>query len=295
MSIKYSIIENYLNKGTFNPKIIRGSRLDIKAMARNITSKTTLTEGTVHGVISALRDEIIEGLALGHVIDIDDLLTISVSLGGKFDTPDVSITTKNANLRINIKPDVALDDEVLNLTHLEKVITPPKMPLPVSVQSLSHHILNYYMPNAPLRIGGKNIDFHEDQTDEGVFCVKEDGTEYRIPYYSVTGSKRTDFTLSENLGDMTFKIRSRYGDSDALHQGEYEKIIKVMIATLFQNTVVVRHRKGAKGAATVTADLTTDGLIYKAPGDTAGAITPITEEGTYELISGCESIDNRCA
>ncbi len=96
----------------------------------------------MRSVISSLRDEMIEGLAQGSIIKIDGLLNMSVSLGGKFDNPDVFITTNDAQLRVNMNPDVAFSNEVLARTHFEKVIVPRKVPFLVAVQSLPHNILN---------------------------------------------------------------------------------------------------------------------------------------------------------
>ncbi|EDN71769.1 hypothetical protein BGS_0424 [Beggiatoa sp. SS] len=228
----------------------------------------------------------IEGVAQANVIVIDGLFSVSVSLGGKFDTPDAVITTQNADLRVNVKPDGTLKAKVLARAHFEKVVIPPKMPFIVSVQSLPHHLLNYYMPHAPIRIGGQNLDFNENNTDEGVFCVKADETEYQVPYFSVAGRKRIDCTLPDNFGDITVKIRARYTENGQFHHGEYEHTVKVMIATLFHATIVVRSYEGANGNATITRDRTTGGLIYQANSDTGGPPTPITDNGTYQLVSG---------
>lgn len=286
MGIKYSLVESPLQKGHFILKIIQGSTLDVQAMARNIVAKTTLTEGTIHAVIDALMDEVIEGLAQGHVVVIDNLASISVSLRGVFDTPDAIVTTNKANLKVHIRANAQMDDKILERTKLEKVTKLPKIPFLVSVQSLPHHILNYYMPNAPLRISGENLKFQDAQSDEGVFVVKTDGSEYRVPFYSVSGRKRIDFTLPSNLGDITFKVRARYSETGNLRHGEYEEIVKVMIATLFQNTIVVRSYDGAAGIATISVDRTTRGLIYQAEGDTGGLPITIIENGTYQLVSG---------
>lgn len=284
--MKYTITENTLHKGSFTPKVITGARIDIQTMSRNIIAKTTLTEGTIKSVMSAIREEAVEGLAQGNVIVIDDLCTISVSLGGNFDSADTVVTPKTADLRVNLKSDVSLKKEILAHTHLEKVMVAPKMPFMVSVQSLPHHLTNFYMPHAPIRISGKNLEFHENNVDEGVFCVKADSTEYRVPYFSVAGDKRIDFTLPGNFGDITLKILARYTENGQLHHGEYEHTIKVMIATMFETTMVVRSYEGTSGNATITRDRTTGGLMYQANGDTGGLPTPITGNGTYQLISG---------
>ena len=285
MSIKYTVVENSLKEGTYFSRVIPDSVLDISALSYNITSKTTLTEGTIRAVISALREEIIGGLIRGNSIKIDDLMTISVSLRGALEHPNAH-NNKDTDLFINTRISRLLYDDVRNLAHFVRVVKPPKLPIMVSIQSLSQCLMNYYMPGAPLRISGNNLKFHPRKDDEGIVCIKADGTSYRIPFYSVVGNKRIDFTISENIGDIKLRLSVRYGNSQESRSEKYGTTLKLMIATAFEDTVIVRNYEGTSGTATLTIDKDTGELTYLANGDTAGISMPIHSAGTYILVSG---------
>jgi len=289
MAIKYSISESPLKKGMYSPKVVHDSSLDIEALARNIVSKTTLTEGTVQAVISALREEIIGALLQSNMVNIDNLVTISTSLRGLFDDANIRITANNAQLYVHARVSTTINNDVRRDAHYAKVATVEKSPSINSVQSISQYLTNYYMPNAPLRIMGNNLKFHTNQQDEGVICIKSDDSTYRIPYYSVVGNKRIDCTLSENLGDIQLQVKVRYGSSTEIQTKTYKDLIKVMIATAFKDTVIVRSYTGASGTTTVTVEKESGNISYQAHGDTAGVMNPIDESGTYTLISGTAS------
>jgi len=284
--IKYAIIENPLKEGSYIPKIIPDTAVDINELSYNITSKTTLTEGTVQAVISALREEIIGSLVRGDTVKIDDCLTISMSLRGTFDSANATVTHKNAELFVNTAINRSLQDEVRERAHFVKVIKPAKSPIITAVESLSHALTNYYMPSAPIRVTGDNLKFHPNKQDEGIVYIQSDDTHSRMPFYSTVGNKRVDFTLTHNLGDIRIQLSTRYGSSKDLHKEVYEPLIKVMIATAFENTVIIRGYTGASGTATLTVDKDTGSLSYQANGDTAGTAITIYESGTYTLVSG---------
>jgi len=289
MAIKYSISENPLRKGMYSPKVVHDSTLDIEALARNIVSKTTLTEGTVQAVISALREEIIGALLQSDMVNIDNLVTISTSLRGLFDDANIRINANNAQLYVHAKISSTVNNDVRSDAHYVKVASVEKSPSINSVQSISQYLTNYYMPNAPLRITGNNLKFHVNQQDEGIICIKSDESTYHIPYYSVVGNKRVDCTLSENLGDIQLQIKVRYGGSNEIQTKTYKDLIKVMIATAFKDTVIVRSYAGASGTAILTVEKESGYISYQANGDTVGVMNPIAEAGTYTLISGTAS------
>jgi len=289
MAIKYSISESPLRKGMYAPKVVHDSTLDIETLARNIVSKTTLTEGTVQAVISALREEIIGALLQSDTVNIDNLVTISTSLRGLFEDTNIRINANNAELYVQARVSTTINNDVRRDAHYVKVASVEKSPSISSVQSISQYLNNYYMPNAPLRITGNNLKFHANKQDEGVICIQSDDSTYRIPYYSVVGNKRIDFTISENLGDIQLQVKVRYGHSTKVQTKTYKDLIKVMIATAFKDTVIIRSYTGASGTATLTVEEDTGNLSYQANGDSAGMINPINEAGTYTLISGTAS------
>jgi len=290
--IKYAIIENPLKEGSYIPKIIPDTVIDIATLSYNITSKTTLTEGTIRAVISALREEIIGSLVRGDTVKIDDLLNISMSLRGVFESMNTTVTHKNAELFINTDINRSLQEELRSRAHFIKIVKPAKSPIITSVQSLSQYITNYYMPNAPIRITGDNLKFHPKKKDEGILCIQSDNSHYHIPFYSIVGNKRIDCTIPNNLGDIKIQLSTRYGNSKDLHSEEYEHIIKVMIATAFEDTVIIRSYTGASGTATLTVDRDTGSLSYQANSDSAGTALPIPKSGTYTVVSGTDQFNH---
>jgi len=289
MTIKYSIIENPLRKGMYSPKVIHDSTLNIETLARNIVSKTTLTEGTVQAVISALREEIIGALLQSNNVNIDNLVTISTSLRGLFENINTRINQNNAQLYVNTRISSTINNNVRREAHYIRVTSIEKSPAINLVQSTVQYLNNYYMPNAPLRIIGNNLKFNAENQDEGIVCIKSDGSTHHIPYYSVISNKRIDLTIAENLGDIHLQVKVRYSNLAKIQTKTYKALVKIMIATAFEDIVIIRSYVGASGTTILTVEKESGNLSYQANGDTAGMMTPIPEAGTYTLLSGTMS------
>jgi len=217
---------------------------------------------------------------------LDELMTLSMSLRGTFDNPNTTLNHKNTELFINTRISPILYNDVRNLAHFTRVVKPTKSLIISSIQSIPQALVNYYMPDAPLRISGNNLKFHPKKNDEGINCIQSDNSHYHIQFYSVIGNKRVDFSIPNNLGDIRLQLSTRYGNSEELHSELYENIIKVMIATAFEDTVIVCSYAGASGTASLSVEKETGNLSYQAEGDTAGSTTPILEAGTYTIVSG---------
>ncbi len=96
-------------------------------------------------------------IALGYRLrSFGQLMTLSVSLRGRFETPDAVITHKTANLQVNTRPHTAFEEGVLEKAEFSKVVVPGKAPQIISIIDKVTGLSNFHRKGSPIRISGKN-------------------------------------------------------------------------------------------------------------------------------------------
>jgi hypothetical protein len=288
MAIHYTMVKNTIAEGYY-PRVVRNDHIDLEMMVRNIVSKTTLTEGTILSVIHALKEEAILGLANGNVVHVDNFVTFSVSLGGKtpFTSIQDTVTKDNVHLKVNVKDDVSIVNQVFEMMTLHKDTTVIKSPLVTIAFETTFNTEFYYVPNGIIRIRGDHLKFNKSHSDEGVFIIQPDGAETRLSSYSSAGEKIID-TVIPNLGNnLALVVRARYTDDGDLREGKLSGKLTMVRGFLFEGAIAVLASTGATGTATVRWNVAQESddmtLTYYLNEDTGGTPVSITEKGQYTL------------
>lgn len=223
MSITYRIEENNLQPGTFYARVLRGDAIDLQDMIPNVVAKTSLSGSDLQGAVSALREEIIAALAAGHSVTIDGVVTFYVSLGGSFDTPDVTITRETANLKLQAQCDRGMESNVAGRANYNQQVGTVKAPVIKSIYDVATGTYDQYTAGSVIHLRGDLLKFDPAQPDEGVFL--HDGiTETRVTVYSALGNRQIDALIPpETLGDLTITVRTRYTPGGELRQTSFRR------------------------------------------------------------------------
>lgn len=88
-NIEFDFFKNPSKSGTmednnsYHIRINRQQTIDLKELVKRIQTKCSMTPSDVHGVLTALKDEISYGLAHGQNVNIDGLCRFRIILGSK--------------------------------------------------------------------------------------------------------------------------------------------------------------------------------------------------------------------
>lgn len=289
MPVHYAMTKNYVAEGYY-PKVVRNDVIPLEVMVRNIVAKTTLTEATVRGTLQALKEEVILNLANGNVVRLDDFVTFSLSLGSKvtFSSIQDIVTKDNVQLRINIRDDVSIVNQVFNLIEFHKDITVNKQPIVTVAFETNFETELYYVPFGIFRVRGSHLKFNKARSEEGVFLIQPNGIETRLSSYSTAGDKIIDTVVPDLGNDLTLVVRTRYSEDGDLREGMLAEKLNRILGFLFEGAIAVLSREGATGNATVRWSVSREGdgtlLSYHPNGDNEGAPVLITEKGEYTLL-----------
>jgi predicted histone-like DNA-binding protein len=210
MGIKYEVVQNSLQPGTYYPRVVAGPTVTLEDMVANIVTKTALSATDVRAAISALTEEIAAALANGNPVRIDRLCRLRLSLSETLTEPEADVTS-NVEVRVNMYADTSLQTVIKFAARLEREVRGVKKPIIVSFLDVASGQRDRYTPASIARVTGKNLKFDPALDDEGVFFLDEDGSEVRAQVYSRTSD--TDITLLVPAGlanGQQLTVRTRY-------------------------------------------------------------------------------------
>ena len=87
MSIKYTILENRLQPGTYYPRPVLGESVDLTHIAWRISKMTSFGEPVVVGVTMALFQEIVNSLREGQPVALGDIAQFSLRMSQVLSSP----------------------------------------------------------------------------------------------------------------------------------------------------------------------------------------------------------------
>lgn len=314
----YGMVANTLPAGGYVARVIKGRDVEFEEVVAEIHERTGLSPAIINAVMQATEEQLISHLSKGDTVAFGQLMTLSVSLRGRFETPDAVVTHKTANLQVNIRPDTGFDNEVLEKAEFSRVAIPGKAPQVISIIDKVTGLSNFHRKGSPIRISGKNLNFHDDVEDEGVYYGAT-----RVPFYMASGSKRIDFVIANPVaeGDLQFAVRCKYSDDGDLREGVYAHLVREMFGSfthhciafttytamlpLVETTGQFKFRVDAQGNAFIsfkpsTSDNYSPELAVTANGDLTltvdnhyMGVSVVNYTGAkHEVVRGTEIIDN---
>jgi nucleoid DNA-binding protein len=232
----YGMVANTLPTGGYVARVIKGREVEFDEIISEIHERTGLSPAIISAVMQATEEQLISNLSKGNTVHFGQLMTLSASLRGRFETADAVITHDTANMQLNARFHTAFENAVLAKTEFSKVAIPGKMPQIISIGDKVTGISNFHRKGSPIRISGKNLDFHEDAEEEGVFYGNT-----RVPFYLTAGAKRIDFVIANPVaeGDLQFVVRCKYSDDGDLREGVYTHLVREMLDSFIHHCVAL--------------------------------------------------------
>ena len=226
MSVKYSVVPNPLQPGQFYPRPVAANTRDLKIIIDQVAQKTTIAPPDIAAVVQAFIQEIIDGLAFGDRVAIDDLADFSVRLSQVLTSgSDEFDFDQGGELLIaaTIKPQVT--DAVRHKAQVEKVVSGTKVPKLTSFRDVATNLKGQYTPGGIAEIDGDNLKIFDDSAPEqGIFFLAaSDGSEVRADQIQNNGDRQLVFLVPPSLtGQQQVQVRTRYTQGGILRVGTLE-------------------------------------------------------------------------
>lgn len=225
MPIRYQIVSNNLQPGTFMARIVQGQRVGLEAMIERIVARTTLSTSDVQAAVTALTEEIRTVLARGDTAAIDGLATFNTSLSGNFASPDATISRDNAQLGLVIQVDSRFQATIASAVSYERVVRDVKVPIITSFYDVATAAFDRYTPGSIIHLQGDNLKFDPARPDEGLF-LRNGGDEMRVSVYANAGARQLDALVPVTLsGVVQVTVRARYTPNGHLREGRFQRTV----------------------------------------------------------------------
>lgn len=167
--IRYYLAPNGTANGqSYTARVQHYSTVDVRRMARHISQATSLTEADVQAVLTAFQDEVCRHLQRGSTVQLDGLVSFSLSLRGSYPSRQ-SRVKDSSTLYVQARVSRRLIRAVRAGARFEKTAAPDWRPDVRTVRLLGGG--QALEPRTVLAIRGSRLKFDPSKPDEGVFLV----------------------------------------------------------------------------------------------------------------------------
>lgn len=237
MAVQYAVEEIKTQPGTFFPKVVPVDSKRTDDIAKQIADKSLVQPADINAVIDTLDDEIIDALAAGNTVNLDDFVRLFISLrlksGVTITDPDYTLDLNDVDVHVNVavKPAIrqAVRARLLAPGSFEKTTTRLRLPQINDVFDVLTQSSGNYTSGGPIEIRGVDLDLPSDlDTDivNGVF-FEISGSEIRADIYMSEGNKKIVCIVPTSvIGPVTVIVRTDYGQTE-LREGQIAGINQV--------------------------------------------------------------------
>ncbi len=220
MAIRYYVVENPFQEGSYTPRVYAWGTITTSQIAERIVLETGLSRTDVYAVLNAISDHILRSLLEGYNVAIDGIGNFSLSLGEKLTSPEDEVS-KAVRIRINLRPAGKLRQGLKRKATFERIVKAEHAPVITRMRDVASGQENRYTPGSIGEVMGLALRLNPDRADEGLFFIAADGVERRAEVYAQASRQRIVFLIPAGLsGEQRIEVRTRY-NSARLRSGSY--------------------------------------------------------------------------
>ncbi len=217
--MRYIWVANTLKPGTYYARVIPRGTIRTVDLVDNIAARTLLDGVDVATVLAALRDEVVEGLAAGRSVILDDFLGFSVGLelnhADQATTPQLQLKPDDVLIRVNVTAKSGVLRRVQNRLSIELLDECVRMPRVREVFDHGSRTTGQYSPGGVVEVRGWDLelpgDFERDPTQGVFFCGAERVALRAEVYIRPSDKVITCVVPGEVFGEVAVEVRSTYG------------------------------------------------------------------------------------
>jgi len=209
MSIKFVVVPSPFESNKFFVRTVHESVYTLDEAVSDITQETALTESEVRGVAAALTRRRDEALLAGRRVDFGDLGRYTLNVRATLDSADAPLP---ADYEMVVLADVPrrVSNWLRSRASVARKKTSTYQPLINSFFDAATKQDAVYSTSMAARINGAFLKFDENDAQQGVFFVAEDGSAVRATVYLYVGSTRVEFNIPPGLtGPQSVEVRTK--------------------------------------------------------------------------------------
>ncbi|MCG8410273.1 MAG: DUF4469 domain-containing protein [Bacteroidales bacterium] len=224
MSIKFGLIPNHLtdDKDDYMGIVTQTETVDSEKIVEKMIGKgSSITKSEALAVIEEYEYAIVDFIKNGRNV-ITPLFRIHPSISGVFNDQSDAFDTKRHSLKLNLNPGSRLKEATSDI-ELRKVDITSPVPVLQNFIDLKKNIINESCtPGQIATIHGLLLKFDEKDTRQGIFFIKDDGTEVRVSNIAKNKPSELLFFVPDNLtaGSWTIEVRVTFHNSKTLKKGQ---------------------------------------------------------------------------
>lgn len=231
MIIKYTIRENKLNAredSHYIPKTLINGSLSDEKLIQNLCWGSTITPSDCKAVLENLERVIAENLSAGNSVNLG-FISMKPSIRGTFAKAEEPFSKSKHRIKINFSASEKLVKKVTEAANPVRVLAPPPSPILLSFHNSSLESTREIGTSDMICIKGSNLKFDKADLNQGVFLMREDGTNIRVSEYSEISSRKILFKAPANLpiGEkIQVEVRAAFGSN--LRTGKLNNSVEVI-------------------------------------------------------------------
>lgn len=197
MSQRFEVREGGLQTNSVHLQPIQSGTFDLHDLAVAIAGTGVASVAIVEAILTAMMPFIIQALLRGERVNIGEIVSLHVTLGGKF--ADVN-SVRTQDINVDVKADVgkAIVDAVKSQITLEQVPTTNLNPQINSLTAVSGN-LSALNSGAVLQMTGFRLMFDPAQADNGIFFTSAAGDEVKVTTVITRQAKKLVFVVPDGL------------------------------------------------------------------------------------------------
>ncbi|MDX2128540.1 MAG: DNA-binding domain-containing protein [Chloroherpetonaceae bacterium] len=210
-------------------RVIANDSLTFEDIITKMTRRGTLvTETDARAVLNLFFEVVADEVADGNFVNLP-LVNIRSGISGVFDSVTDSFDPSRHTVRATVSSGTLLTEKFQN-ARVEKTLQPIPSPTLLEFLNVNTNTVNSIVtPGGIGQIVGEELKFNPQNPDEGVFFVRNDGTETKVAVYATRTQGKLMFNIPPTLtaGTYTLDVRRSYTKDNTVRKGSLSDFLTV--------------------------------------------------------------------
>ncbi len=210
MPLRYGLIPNHLtdNPNDYMGVVTENETINTEQIVEQMIGKgSTVTKAEALSVIEEFNYAIVEAISNGNNVN-TELFKVQPSVTGIFENSSDSFDKNRHAIRLNLNAGSRLAEAINNIDLRKIEITSPQ-PVLQKFTDLKNSIVNEsFTPGQVASIKGSLLKFNEEDAQQGIFFISQDGTETKAKQIIKNKPSELMFFAPEGLkGTFSVEVR----------------------------------------------------------------------------------------
>jgi hypothetical protein len=231
MLMRYKILENKLVQGeeeNYMPRMVLNGTLSDEKLIESISFGSTVTPPDCKAVLACLERVVADSLASGLSVNLG-FINLKPSIKGKFSALDEPFMKGKHKIRVTAVASGRLIRAVTEKANPSRVSSVTPGPEILRMHNSTLERPRVIRSGDLMELRGLRLKFNKEDTNVGVFFLKEDGSRIRAAEYSLINNTLVTFKAPEGLEwnqPLVLEVKSYFGSE--IRTGRFKKSFEVL-------------------------------------------------------------------